>query len=143
MPKASALQFCGYSVDYLIYKDIPDSGENDFQLSPHFKSDVKIIDDNNYDVTLSLSIEPEENVPAPFELSACLTGHFFYDDPDNMYAEGVKHTMITQNTSAILLPYMRALITTITANCNISPVILPILDLTKDGTKETEKEELE
>ena len=53
----------------------------------------------------------------------CVVIGFFQFDPDE------KRETIHAESFKILFPYVKALITTITANCGIKPIIIPEIDI--------------
>ena len=59
----------------------------------------------------------------PFEMKIDLTGYFI--------VEGIEPERFKANAIAILYPYVRALISTYTANANINPLILPAINVNK------------
>ena len=81
MPKASVLQFINYSVEELLFKQVPVlDGQHEFQLHPNFNHELIDIGENKYDVKLSIDIKPEEDRPRPFQLRVVIIGHFLYVD---------------------------------------------------------------
>ncbi len=63
--------------------------------------------------------KPEEYI---FEIS--LTG-FFSIEPDEELTEEIKNTLISKNTIAILMPYLRSEVSILTAQPEIECVVLP------------------
>ncbi len=59
----------------------------------------------------------------PFEMSVCIKGFFCIEIGDE------KLQNFEANAIAILFPYMRAIVSTYTANANIVPVILPPMNI--------------
>jgi len=63
----------------------------------------------------------------PFNMNISVTGYFEIDGT----AEKQKQGLAEVNAVAILFPYIRALVTTFTANSNINPLILPPINIVK------------
>ena len=132
MAKQARLQFNNYTVTELIYRNIPIDGErHEFELFPHFQQKLMDRGDNNYDVQLSIQIAPNEENPVPFELKVTIIGHFTYDcSNDDMVSDQMKDCIIHQNTVAILFPFLRAIVASLSTSANIPPLILPIMNFT-------------
>ena len=84
--------------------------------------------------TFDIEVHDKEN-PDQFKIRVIVVGIFAYN-PDE------KKEIIHTETFKALFPYAKALITTVTANCGIQPVIIPNIDIDNqeiyriDGNKE-------
>ena len=84
--------------------------------------------------TFDIEVHDKEN-PDQFKIRVIVVGIFAYN-PDE------KQEIIHTETFKSLFPYAKALITTVTANCGIQPVIIPNIDIDNqeiyriDGNKE-------
>ena len=84
--------------------------------------------------TFDIEVHDKEN-PDQFKIRVIVVGIFAYN-PDE------KKEIIHTETFKSLFPYAKALITTVTANCGIQPVIIPNIDIVNqeiyriDGNKE-------
>jgi len=84
--------------------------------------------------TFDIEVHDKEN-PDQFKIRVIVVGIFAYN-PDE------KKEIIHTETFKALFPYAKALITTVTANCGIQPVIIPNIDIDNqeiyriDGKKE-------
>ena len=125
----SALQFVGYDVTRLQFeKNSLFVGAGEVQITPKFKKEVSELGENSINVTLGVLIENTESSPTPFNLCVELTGHFnaqFSGEESLPFRE----QLINQNTVAILFPFLRSTVASLTLAANISPVILPIINL--------------
>jgi preprotein translocase subunit SecB len=99
--------------------------EPHFKITPSFRRDIKRIDEDNIVLTLSFKIERDES-ESPFEIFASLCGHFQIEQWEST-AELKK--LALNNTTAILFPYLRALVSSITMNANIPPYIIPVFNI--------------
>ncbi len=119
----SILKFINYIVDDVLYQNNPSFIEKDVQL------DLKIIKDVQQSekelvVTLTcLIFENAEKNNYPFHLKIKITGLFEIVEGDI--------NKFSINAVTILFPYIRALISTLTANFNIQPLILPPINVMK------------
>lgn len=129
MPKASILQFSNYSVQQLLFEDIPlSSTQREFRLHPHFNMELLDKGNDRYDVKLSVEIMSTEECPVPFRLYVALTGHFVYNDDNNEIPMEIKEQLLRKNTVAILFPFLRQIVATLTTTANIPPLMLPIMN---------------
>ena len=71
--------------------------------------------------TFDIEVHDKEN-PDKFKIHVVVVGIFTYD-PDDSKEE------IHAETFKSIFPYAKALITTVTANCGIQPVIIPNIDI--------------
>ncbi|MBQ2937390.1 MAG: protein-export chaperone SecB [Clostridia bacterium] len=121
----SVLKFIRYEVNEIYFKK-----NINFQLSEDGTPiGLKIkptidIKDKNMNITLQIIIfENAEQNNKPFEMKINLTGYFI--------AEGCNPEAFKVNAIAILYPYVRAIVSTYTANANITPLILPTINVNK------------
>ncbi len=86
----------------------------------------KNIDDRSFLVKLKVEIGKNAEINNyPFYLLTEITGYFELDKSEINNIEYFAKV----NATSILFPYVRALITTITANANIPPVVLPPMNI--------------
>ena len=64
----------------------------------------------------------DKNTPEKFHIKAVIIGVF-------SFKEGIEKEFLHVETFNQLFPYVRSLVTTITANCGIPPVIIPFTDI--------------
>lgn len=131
-------------IDYYINK-IEFYNNEEFEDAP-VKIDFKITrkveyledEDNTFLVTLNTRIfENSRENNYPFSMNISLTGIFEIDNDD------VKNrkTFAEVNSAAILFPYLRAIVSTYSANANIQPLILPPVNVIKMIQEEKDDEE--
>lgn len=121
----SVLKFIRYEVNEIYFKKNINFKSNkegtpiDLKIKPTI--DVK---DKNMNITLQIIIfENSEQNNKPFEMKINLTGQFI--------AEGCNPEEFKANAIAILYPYVRSIVSTYTANANITPLILPTINVNK------------
>mgnify|MGYP003285924755 CR=1 FL=1 len=121
----SVLKYIRYEVNEIYFKR-----NTKFQLNKEgVTMDLKIkptidIIDENMNVTLQVEIfENAEENNKPFEMKVNLTGYFTTD--------GCNPERLRANAIAILYPYVRSIVSTYTANANITPLILPVINVNK------------
>ena len=105
---------------------------SDGGLDISFKHEMEI-NDKKYDVILSTSISNNDKT---LNLFIELIGTFYFDDTIAI-DDKLKDSLIKKNAVAILFPYMRSQITLLTSQPDMTPVILPpinINDLLKSTT---------
>ena len=91
--------------------------KTEYKIEAHF---AKNTDDNIYRVTLVLQGEKKEEYT--FEIK--LTGFFSFDS-DSSINEETKNELISKNSVAILMPYMRSQVSLLTAQPEVDCVVLP------------------
>lgn len=94
------------------------------KINPEFRREIKKIDNNNATVNLFFCIK-NEKADLPFSMEVNIEGQFHlenWEQPDLM-------SLIVSNSIAILFPYLRSIISMITANANISPYMLPVMNI--------------
>lgn len=116
-------------LDYRIIKSLielhPENGETSSKLSVSLGVPENInISGNNITYPMNVSIQDENNV---LNIEVNIVGNFEINkDTEDL------QSFIEINAPAILFPYIRAHITTITSLSGIKPVILPTLNMTKN-----------
>lgn len=132
----SVLSFNGYAVNKLYFEknNSFDGDKNNVTLSPRLTRKIKAIGENQYIVGLEMSLLNETGKESlPFFIEVELAGKF---EVQPNYADS--EVLINQNAVAILFPYLRALVSNLTVNANISPLILPIVNISKIMNEENE-----
>lgn len=116
----TVLKFKGYTVKEMSYKSNSNFKKTkSINLKPNLQSDYEI---NNDDITVNLSVKvgslSDESLP--FEVTCSVQGLFEYDseeDTDNIGVDAFIHN----NSVAILYPYVRAIVATLTTSSNEFP----------------------
>lgn len=129
MPDKSCLQFNGYTVDKITFSMAKSMNENqEFQITPIFGIHRKDLGEDKYDIQLSVSIEATKDNPLPFSMEVIMTGKFSacFDDIDG----DLKNSIINDNTVAIMFPFLRSTIASLTTAANVPTLILPIMNFT-------------
>lgn len=122
----SFLRFDDYTVNSMDFKrNFEFQNEEEIELEFDFDAFAQISKDNKLAVlTITCKIFEEEYLvnEAPFSLEMSITGNF--------RCEGdVSIENFQLNGMAILLPYLRSLITSFTSQAGMSPVILPPINV--------------
>lgn len=105
-------------------------------INPEFKRQIRKVDDDTAIVNLGFRINNENN-ELPFSIDIDIEGLFHlknWEDPKQV-------PLITSNTIAILFPYLRTLVSMITANANVSPYVLPVMNISALFDEEKTSEE--
>lgn len=122
----SVLRFDKYVVSEIMFKMNENyEGEEPIELDFDFNSDTKM-DGEKMVVSLYTSVFKNcEKKNYPFEIEVTIKGYFEIESS----AENVSIDMFESNAIAILFPYLRALVSTYTANVNIAPVLIPAMNI--------------
>lgn len=129
MNQVSVLKLIKYDVNSIVLKknDSYSSVINGYRINPDFNRVVKRIDDKTFEVYLNLLIKEDiKNINVPYFVDLTLSGRFSMENWESNENKSI--TLI--NTTAILFPYLRTLLTTITSNTNIPPYVLPVTNIT-------------
>ncbi len=126
----SILRFTDYIVEEIEFK-YNEKYEQKKKVKIDFDIDSNIFYNQGKDkakVTLDVSVfkEPEKN-NYPFYFFVRISGFF---ELQNIETED-SLSIMEKNTIAILFPYVRALISSFTANANVNPLILPPINVVK------------
>ena len=96
-----------------------------FEIKPQFSRTVRRVQENDklWFLTLEVKVESTETEPKPFNVKARLVGIF--------EAEGIENDLDRQdlviNMTEVVYPYLRAAVSSVTANAFINPLILPVI----------------
>ncbi len=96
-----------------------------FEIKPQFSRTVRRPQENDkiWFLTLEVKIESTEEQPKPFNVKARLVGVF--------EAEGIENDLDRQdlviNMTEVVYPYLRAAVSSVTANAFINPLMLPVI----------------
>lgn len=125
----SKLTFENYIVNSVDFKNnIEYNDDRPVKIDFDIDSEVHFLDDNHFLLELAIEVfrDAEKN-NYPFNFKANIMGKFeiFTNNEEE------KNKLAEQNSVAILFPYVRALISTYTSASNVSPIILPPINVVK------------
>lgn len=124
------IQFYGYEVEYMEFKLNPNYGaENaEIEMDIGFKHGYAIDTDNKkFDRILSCEIFKDYiEGNHPFYLKINLVGKFSYESE---VKEMELDKMLKVNSTSILFPYLRVIISTVTTMFSVGSVILPTINI--------------
>ena len=111
----------GYKVDKIEFVSKLENGTK-ITLGNKYSYNVQYAKDRNLARgEFDLEVHDKEN-PDKFGIHVIVVGFFNFDVSE-------KKELIHTETFKALFPYAKALITTITANCGIQPIIIPNIDI--------------
>lgn len=119
----SSLKFMNYIVNSVNYKTNDKLNENGpWKLNFDITNTTKINEEKNkMAITLAISVfKGIEN--APFYIDVEITGYFELEGEDDI----LKYEA---NAIAIMYPYLRSIVSNYTSSANVSPVILPAINV--------------
>ena len=128
----------GYTVDEVYFK-INENFDNSKTVKIDFDIDDNIeFDNESSQMSVELKLEVFKEMKKnnyPFSINVTLTG-FFKTNGDNI-------EVFRPNAIAILYPYLRSIVSTYTANSNVSTLILPPINVVKyiESKKNKSKEQ--
>ena len=126
------LQFKHYVVEFLDFKINPEfnSDDDSIEIELGFNFDLEIYSENN-SAQLSLGCEIFKDYiekGLPFYMNTKLVGYFGYDFS---IEEKNLAKMLKINATAILFPYLRAIVSTVTSLCSVPTLLLPTINMHK------------
>ena len=93
-------------------------------LKPMFRRDIIKINENEFHNQLTVTISDGE-VPIPFNIEVSIKGAFSLENWENSDNKDLVNTTST----ATLFPYLRSLLSQVSAMLNMPPYILPLLNI--------------
>ena len=125
------IQFIGYKIEKINFKSNNEYLDSDqpLGLEVDFDADISVISEENAaGVSLECIVNKEYLTSnKPFYLRIVILGSFTYET--NMDGKELEN-LLTINALAIIFPYLRAAISTITVNCGgIPPIVLPTFNI--------------
>ncbi|MBQ8537185.1 MAG: protein-export chaperone SecB [Clostridia bacterium] len=123
----SSIQFENYVVTKMNYAICPERKieKGEIQLDPVFDISIQSMTDEVFLVTMNVKIGSEEDSKMPFVAEVELVGKFKTKNVQD--AESAMRT----NGLAILYPYVRATLSSLTLAANRPPVVLPTINIVK------------
>lgn len=129
MPTNCVLSFEDYIVKTILFEQNQDllmqtveKQNNKIPCSPALSREITMLEDGCYLVDLEFEMIVENAQNAAIKLKIEIEGRFSVDGDND-------ETFIYENATAILFPYLRALVSTITANANLPSLILPPINI--------------
>lgn len=120
-------KFLDYYVDHIEFFRNAEFSKGSVELDFHIKRDIRYLDDEKNTVYVTLDMQlfrnPVEN-NFPFSNNIKVTGLFEIEVLNNK-TKGLEEV----NAVAILFPYVRAIVSTYSANANVLPLILPPINV--------------
>ena len=96
-----------------------------FEIKPQFSRTIRRVQENDklYFVSLEVKVESSETEPKPFNLKVRLVGIF---EAEDVVTDEDKQVLAI-STTEIVYPYLRAAVSSVTANAFINPLMLPVI----------------
>ena len=117
----SLVSLQGYKVDKIDFVSKLENGTQ-IKLGNKYQYNVQYAKDKNIcKGEFDFEVHDSQN-PDKFKVHVVAIGFFSYE-------EGNKKELIHAESFKALFPYVKALITTISANCGIKPIIIPQIDI--------------
>lgn len=111
----------GYKVDRIDFVSTLENGSK-IALSNKYSYNVQYAKDRNMARSeFDLSVFDKDH-PDKFGIHVVVVGIFAYNPQE-------KKEVIHTESFKMLFPYVKALITTVTANCGIKPILIPNIDI--------------
>ena len=109
--------------DKIVFERQGFQNENEFDFN--LQSNISKRDGSEiYRCTLLL----KGNKPDEYMIEISLTGFFVLNNAEDI-SESMKYNLISKNTVAILMPYLRSEVSLLTAQPNTDTVVLPVFNI--------------
>lgn len=112
------------NIQFSINENFEFNKNTTIELRPEFARNIRKVDENNALISLIFRIK-NEDLSLPFSIEADIEGWFHLE---NWEQPELVSLMVT-NSIAILFPYLRSLVSVITANANIAPYVIPVMNI--------------
>lgn len=124
----AVLKFNGYKVEKIEYKRtrIKLGKFNTTDVNPNVLFKLILEEDNIYNANIILGIQIRHEL-LPFEIEVIVRGFFSLDQEESMDREGI-YKFYIKNGSAIMYPYVRAIVSSVTSNGNEENIIMPTVN---------------
>ena len=132
----SIFKFEQYIVKSIDFNYNLDSDEEDYEVDFSVNPNVITVGTEHLIVELEIKVFDKPDKAYPFRLNVEIVGFF---ECENCEENDIDIEEFKPNAVAILYPYARALVTSITANANTNPMILPTINTNKLLNKENDK----
>ena len=124
----AVLKFNNYHVNNITYFQNKDKNFSNLEVNPDFYSKINF-DEKNQKATLILGIKVVAK--SAFKLDVEIEGSFSYDFEKDNSKIGFK-TLLTNNGVAILYPYLRSIVSSVTGLSNEFPqLLLPTINVSE------------
>ncbi len=110
----------GYKVDRADFVALLENGTQ-VKLAHKYQYNVQYAKNNMCKGEFDIEVYDSNN-PDKFKVHVVMSGFFAFKD-------GEKKELIHTETFKNLFPYLKAFVTTLTANCGIPPIIMPDIDI--------------
>lgn len=128
-------------IDKIVFERNDDCSKLPDNMSFEFNSKLCYADDKeNYRLIVDVALG--NGADKDIFMNVVMSG-FFSFDTDSELDQTYKEKLIQENTLAIMFPYIRSVITTITSQTGIQPVILPLINIVGLLEQQKMKEESE
>lgn len=126
------------TINFSINENFEFNQDKMISINPEFKRQIRKIDNDTATVNLGFCVINEKN-DMPFSMEIDIEGLFYLEN----WEQPEQLPIITSNAIAILFPYLRSIVSMVTANANISPYVLPVMNISALFENKTELEDAE
>lgn len=120
-------RFTGFKIPHseINLKDYSSKSSQDYTIK--ISAEGKIVNDSNFILQMRIAVNNKDN---SVDIKTDLVGNFEFDKE---LTEKALNSFFCANAPAIMFPYVRAYITSLTALSGIDAVIIPTLNVTQLG----------
>ncbi|MFQ7001573.1 MAG: protein-export chaperone SecB [Clostridium sp.] len=129
---SSMIRFLGYrikQIDFKLNEEFFNNRKNEqLKMDLDFDFEKEEVDDKLKLIVKVIIFKNYTESERPFTLEVSIMGNFIFDKNVDTRT---KEKLIYTNAIAILYPYLRMIVSNITSNIGITPVILPVINISK------------
>lgn len=129
MDYKGVITFLDYKVNRIEFTNNDEYNGEEVDIDFDVAAEFHVLEDGeNMVVVLKTAIfAPKEEKIYPFNMNVEIEGYF----KSNFEVKEDEIRQYSKNAVAILFPYVRALVSSFTANANVTPLILPTVNVNK------------
>jgi preprotein translocase subunit SecB len=127
MPKQVKMKLRAYTVDkmsFMLNKQFRVEPGQKVQIKPIFNREITKVNEQRFVNTVSVSLTNIEQ-DTPFYLDVQISGVFDVED----WEDPETNKFVIKNATEVLYPYLRTIVTTLTANGHVPPYVLPMANV--------------
>lgn len=120
------IKFNRYIVDVIEFRANPNFTNREVEIDIDINHKVSVKDDNARVSLRCILFKNAEEEDKPFFLKVGITGDFNFEGKGK---DEERDNLLKANATAILFPYLRTLISTVTCNTGFPPLIIPVINV--------------
>lgn len=114
-------------MDHMVFDELSFKRLGFQQKSQHLENTLEtIIEEGPVESVYMVTLKYTGHLPEEYIVKVMLTGYFRFDGECD---ESIKKSLLQNNATAILFPYLRAELTLLTAQPETTPIVMPVYNI--------------